>query len=286
MSSMSKVITRIRRSIRARRKTYSNRLRARYKIIRKSYKKLGNPAHYIWIMGCQRSGTTHLERIFRSDLNSEVFGEFSELSISPEVTVWKPLPEIDETLSFCNARYAVARPLFESDRAHEIMEFFPRSSTVWLYRDYYDVVDSMINKWGDKFFKISQKCESDENGSWRFGTVLQQIEKEAGLDATIQDKYALYWLIRNEIIFSDTLVMNPRLLCLNYKQLVTNPKYCIDVIMKRSGLTTVWRGFKTDSHTKSLNKNISFSISPELSGRCQAMLTRLQQLSKDHFPEA
>jgi hypothetical protein len=75
------------------------------------------PAAHVFIFGCQRSGTTHLERLFRSDPRSTVFGEFSALSVAPDRTVWRPLDEVAQALSASHGAYAVARSLLGSDLA-------------------------------------------------------------------------------------------------------------------------------------------------------------------------
>jgi hypothetical protein len=286
VSGISKFVNRVRRSAKARKKNYLTKMRAQYKATRQKYADLGGPAHLIWIMGCQRSGTTHLERIFRSDLDSAVFGEFSELSIHPEVSVWQPLPRVADILAGCNARYAVARPLFESDRMREILNYFPASHALWLFRDCPHVVDSMISKWDDRFFALSGRRETDENGEWRLAGLKAKIESELGPAAPIRDQYALYWLRRNEIPLARGLVGEPRLMFLNYRQLVTRPDYCVDTIMKRCGLQGVWPGFKTDTHAKSLDKPVAHPVSPELLARCESVYSRLSEHAISDFPEA
>lgn len=280
------ILKRVRGSFVARRQTYLTRYKAWFKEFRSNYKNLGQPSYYIWILGCQRSGTTLLERVFSDDLDSAVFGEFSELTIDPLRTVWKPLPAVETILSTCNARYAVARPLFESDRAVEILDSFPNSKVIWLFRDCPHVVSSMINKWGDKFFDISRRTESDKDGFWRLEHLIEGIKSELGCESNIYDQYALYWLKRNEIVFSNKLGGSYRFMCLEYNQFVTNPKYCIDSIMKRCGQPGVWRGFKSDAHTNSMHKQVTVAIAPEILGRCEAIHTQLQELSKQHFPDA
>jgi hypothetical protein len=277
---------RVKRSALARKKRYLTRLKARYKAARQRHKDLGRPAQYLWIMGCQRSGTTHLERIFRSDLDSAVFGEFGELSIHPGVSVWKPFPEVEAILSTCNARYVVARPLFESDRVRQILDHLPGSHAIWLFRDCLHVVDSMISKWGDRFFSLSREKETDAGGAWRLQELADSIERELGTGASVQNRYALYWLKRNEVVFTEGMDSELRFMCLGYEQLVRSPKYCVDTAMRRSGLPGVWRGFKTDTHARSVDKPVKNPIASDLQARCAALYERLERLAQSHFPDA
>ncbi|MFW2439056.1 MAG: sulfotransferase domain-containing protein [Arenicellales bacterium] len=278
-------IKRISNSLASRSKTYASVWQTYKKIYFKKYKNLGSPEVYIWIFGCQRSGTTLLERIFRSDLSSAVFGEFSKLTINSSSTVLKSLPEIDKELSSCNARYAVVRPLFESDRAVEILQTFPKSKAIWLFRDFSLVVSSMLNKWGDQFFEISRKNETDKHGYWRMESMLDEINEESGACSSIEDKYALYWVKRNAIFFNNDLHNNSQIVCLNYEQLVMKPEYCIDTFMKRSGESGIWNGFKTDAHVRSLKKSVKMNIAPEIVDRCNLMYSRLTKCSRQFFPD-
>ena len=115
----------------------------------------------IFVFGCQRSGTTHLEHLFRSDPRSTVYGEFSALSTAPDKTVWRPLPEVAAALGSSSGTYTVARSLLFSHRAKEALDAVSPSGAVWMFRDAESVVDSMVRKWGADFRAISERVETD-----------------------------------------------------------------------------------------------------------------------------
>lgn len=272
-------ITRALRSAEYRLKKRREHARSAYKACRQRLVRLGPPRFHVWILGCQRSGTTLLEQIFRRDLDSAVFGEFSELAIAPDKTCWRDLSSVRDILFSCNARYTVARPLFESDRAAEILDFFANSAAVWLFRDYRNVVDSMKRKWNDSFFEVSRRNESDASGNWRLADVHCSILNEARQGeaaCTVDDVYATYWLKRNELFFQQHLDRSERTILVDYRSLVTDPPGCVDSILKRCGGAGVWDGFKSDAHTRSLNTPAT-AISPPVRERCDSMMDRLQQ---------
>ena len=282
------LIQRIPRSLAIRKKTYSVRAWAALKHQRKRLKDLGNPQFYIWILGCQRSGTTLLERIFRQDLDSEVFGEFSRLTLGPDKTSLKPFKEVRKKLEGSNAHYCVIRPLFESDRAQEILDFFQPSVAVWMFREPLFVVNSMLNKWGDQFFNISRCVETGLDGKWRLESLYQDIKDEAKQlalnNGNIHDLYALYWLKRNEIVLQPGFQLNKSILLLDYGRLVREPRKWVDTIMKRAGNRGVWKYFSTDAHQGSMNRQINLRLSPEIQERCNALYDKLCTLGKRDFP--
>lgn len=278
---------RIVRSLTYRVKKYRTSLRSGVKTARSQFRQKTRPQFFVFILGCQRSGTTLLERIFRHDFNSAVFGEFCELAIDSQRTVWKPLGEVKQILDVQNFDYAVARPLFESDRAAEIIAFFQPSAAVWVFRDFRYVVNSMINKWGAEFFNISRRVEANENDIWRLETLYQDIKKEAmdltGADNRIEDLYALYWLKRNQIVFDESLKTNRRVLVLDYVKLVSEPKQCVDKIIRTAGGSGVWDGFVTDADRKNATKKIAIELSANIETKCDQMIARLNEIGQRDF---
>ena len=221
-----------------------------------------------------------LERIFRHDFASVVYGEFSDLSIAPDKSVWQPLSDVRKIMASQNASYIVARPLFESDRALEILAAFDDAFVVWLYRDYRQVVKSMIKKWQDRFFDISLENESDESGSWKLSGLRDQILDELGNDSTTEDQYALYWHARNLSFFEQSLGEEFRVKLLAYDDLVNSTREHIDEIMKSAGQKGIWRGFKTDAHQQSLGVDQAPTFSPKVEKKCNEMMERLASCRK------
>lgn len=282
MRYMNRICDRVKRSLASRLKTFRTKNRARYKLLYQRFTGIGPPNKYIFIFGCQRSGTTLLERIFRHDYRSVVFGEFSELSIGIDRTAWKPLPEVQREFDICRASYVVARSLYESSRVSEILDFFPHSVAVWIYRDCRAVVDSMKRKWEDKFFDISRRVESNRGGEWSLQSMVDGINEEAlqivGKKVAIDDLYALYWLKRNEIFFKQNLDCKKNVLCLGYSSLVSYPDKCVNLILQKASLG-LWRDFRTDVHTRSLYRECQANISRPIQLKCDEMLTRLDRYS-------
>jgi hypothetical protein len=268
-------------SVGARYETYKTAARAQLKSFYGSVVDRGQFSGVIWIFGCQRSGTTFLENLFRHDLRSAVFGEFSELTIGERKTVLREPLEIKKLVLAKNAKYAVIRPLFESDRALELLDIFPNSACVWLFRDAASVIDSMVRKWDDRFFEISREVESDHHNTWRLDPLHRAIVKSAGSAANVEELYARYWCERNSLPFDLGLNNDPRVIYASYSQFVSNPKAMVGCALRKLGPESVWRGFKAEVQRVNNRNPDRLNISADTYARCDDLYGRLLQLEAD-----
>lgn len=273
-----RLLKRIKNSLTSRYKTVKIMARARRKKVRSNCIDLGNPEAVIWIFGCQRSGTTFLENIFRHDLDSVVFGEFSELTIAGRKTVLTSPNKLVNIVSDKNAKYAVIRPLFESDRAIELMNLFPNSIGIWMFRDCPSVVDSMKRKWDKEFFNISKLVESDDENNWRLEKSLAPLNNAID-KVSIDELYAQYWIIRNSIPFEKAFIQDSRLLFLNYESLVLNTMKSISKILNATDCIDLWKGFKFDSRSSNVGKTITHKIQNHTLERSYEVYRNLINLS-------
>lgn len=282
MAVSNLTLSRLHKSVLARQNTLKTNWRAQIKQWKSQLFDVGSPAAVIWIFGCQRSGTTFLENVFRHDLNSAVFGEFSKLTIGERKTVLSAPAVVKQTVLSKNSKYAVIRPLFESDRATELLNLFPNSVGVWLFRECTPVVDSMIRKWGDRFFEISKHVESDNSQYWRLEKMYQQI-RDASKDMPLAELYARYWIERNRIPFQEALNADPRMLFLDYRTLVSHPRECIDRIMRTASIKGVWKGCSPNARTSGLDRAIDSEISEETLLECSSVYQQLLKIESFNF---
>lgn len=284
--TLRNIINRIQRSLRSRYYTFCRKKRANKKQLFQRRRELGSPSSVVWIFGCQRSGTTLVENIFRHNLSSAVFGEFSDLSIHSKKTVLSSADRIQAKLLSQNAEYGVIRPLYESDRAFELIKIFPSSVGLWVFRDVDHVVDSMIRKWGGDFFKISERVESDEDGHWRLKEVASElqilIDKGGGDRRAIAEAYGRYWIERNQLPIKLGLHEDSRFLFLDYGHLVSAPKEVINRTLEEIN-HEVWSDFTSEANTKSHLRPVDSLLSDETRRKAESVLRRLQELSRRDF---
>jgi hypothetical protein len=243
------------------------------------------PKATVFIFGCQRSGTTHLERLFRSDPRSVVFGEFSPLSIAPDKTVWPPLDDLRRRIQTSEGGYAVVRSLLASHRAGEALDSLPGARAVWVFRDPEEVVASMLRKWRGGFEAISRRVESDADGRWELEQLWNGLhakvavlsEAPAGSEGRLRDLYAIYWHARNASYFAQGFENDARIRLLDYRTLLERPAVSVGALTEAIGVGAASVSFplKTERiHAKSTGR--SRYLSPEVKVMCDALIERLR----------
>lgn len=243
------------------------------------------PSGTVFIFGCQRSGTTHLERLFRADPRSVVHGEYSALSVTPDRTLWMPFAQMHARLAQDEGAYAVVRSLLASHLVSEVLEAWPQASVFWVFRDSASVVDSMMRKWGGDFFEISKRVESAPDGSWDLADLWHDIQAEARTLAPeargedhIRDIYALFWFYRNKLALDFDLAAHPRVVMADYDDITTAPARYLDHGLSLAGVSPVGRRFNLETRSPSkAAKARKPKASGEIQARCDALYRKLQE---------
>ena len=242
----------------------------------------------IFIVGCQRSGTTHLERLFRADPRSSVFGEFSDLSLSPAHTRWLGWDDMNRVIGKNPGTYTVIRSLLMSHRVIEIMGQWPCSSVIWMFRNPNDVVDSMLRKWGGEFERISEAVESDFEGNWDlrelWSTINSQV-KMLGDSASDEDYwrnvYAVFWVARNQLMFDLRLHSNPRVHIVNYSDFIAAPDLFMRHFRRRVSVSEASWYYPLSTHASS-HRIDKPRFAPAIQGQCDELYERMMGVSE--FP--
>lgn len=238
----------------------------------------------IFIFGCQRSGTTHVERLFRADPRSRVFGEFSELSITSKHTVWHEQDDMKRILAEHPGEYWVVRSLLASHDTVKILNEWPDSTALWIYRDANSVVDSMVRKWQGDFREISECVETDQSEYWALRELWEKIEAQAAElaphtqgEARWRDVYALYWYARNALILDLNLVAHPRVLVTDYIEYTHDPDACLKLLWNRIGVVPPKKCYPLTTRPAGHDSSHKPRFSPLIQDRCDALYAQLRK---------
>lgn len=240
--------------------------------------------HYIiWIFGCQRSGTTatleglgHMaDSIVAFREINDVIHDSTRLEVHDAVRL-KPLEEVREIFAKQRKRVIVAKPLMESQRARELLSEFPNSCGLWLLRDYRSVAASMMKKWGTEAGFVQLLPILHGQGTWReegvSAEVVAQVQKLARPNMPIEDGCALFWYVRNSLLFHQRLEANPHLAIVSYEKLVKDPGYLAGKLRQVGIECQVPADFYQET---SLHKGKELSVSPRIARLCDGLMERL-----------
>ena len=166
----------------------------------------------LFILGCQRSGTTLATRIFERDWHAKVFGEYSQLSSDDSLYGIRlnALDKVEATIRRQPYRLVVAKPLVESQRASELIGRFDNCRILWLYRSYVDVAASDLVKFGERNgIDNIRSIVNEEPDNWRSEFVSPLVRETLAqhFDENMRplDAAALFWYARNSLFFDTEL---------------------------------------------------------------------------------
>ena len=134
----------------------------------------------LFILGCQRSGTTLMLEIFENDPRTKTFGEFSKLSSqdTKKKIRLNPLNLVEKDLQKERVPFIVLKPLVESQNASELLDYFEGSKVLWMYRDYRDVALSNLDHFSHNngYNNIKPILQNDPD-NWRSEKVIRSRSK-------------------------------------------------------------------------------------------------------------
>lgn len=228
----------------------------------------------LFIVGCQRSGTSLMTRLFFRDIRTKVYRESSILSSKDIYRLrLNPLPEVKSRLARDNAPLIILKPLVESQNILKLLDYFDSSYAVWLFRNYKDVVNSNLKMFGMRNgIKDLMPIANNDHSDWRsekVSSITRSIIKRFYSEKmSPYDAAALFWLVRNRIFFDLQLLNNPKVLMCRYEDLVKNPIGVINEIYSKINFPLPKNEITKEVHDRSVKKGSEILISKEIENLC------------------
>jgi hypothetical protein len=186
----------------------------------------GRPgARFVFVVGAQRSGTRLPLQLIDQAPETATFSE----GVTPffDDVFLEPLDRIEE-LGLQNPASIIAlKPICETHRVHELLDRFPSSKAIWIFRNYVDTARSASVKWtsGKEVLKRLARRELPP-GDWRAGGVsnerLRDIESLYRDDMSLYEANAVLWYVRNALFFDLGANERSEILLVRYEDLVAN----------------------------------------------------------------
>lgn len=233
----------------------------------------------IFICGTQRSGTNMLADCFDNCRNIEVQHDISRRAYSNYRL--KGDSDVDKLIRQSPASHIVFKPLLDIARVPNLLDRLPNSFTVWIYRNYIDVILSMARSFRNSREEVDEimagKCTS-----WRrehfIDDVMALITPLYRSDLNQEETLALSWLARNEFLFASQMDTHPRVALINYDRFIKSPYEQFKHLAQTAQ-------FECDENaTKHVrmprHKTASINISNEIEGACEEMMEKLKNIRK------
>lgn len=251
------------------------------------YQRIGLGRHdgqkqIVMIQGCQRSGTSMTYWIFERDFRIKIYREASELSAQDAIERIRlnPLPHVKAMLEKDRVPIVVMKPLVESQRANELLTFFPQSKIIWLYRHFQDVASSNLKAFGrGQGIEDLRPIVLQEPHNWRSENVSEEtretIRRFFSEEMNPYDAAALFWYARNRLFFEQGLDHNPRVMMCRYEELVRRPSDVMQRLYAFLGISYPGDKIVKDVHPQSIGKGRRSRLSAEVEALCEGLLEQL-----------
>jgi len=236
----------------------------------------------VFIFGVQRSGTSATFHLLRKDNHIKAYNEFSELSKDgAEELRLHELPRLKQQINNSTYPIILMKPLVESQNSKTLLEAFPNSSGIWMYRNYKDVANSNLNKFGiGNGIKNLTPLMVGDYSNWRAESVPDYIRdivaKYFSKDMKPYDAAALFWFVRSSFYYDLRLNENKRILLMRYESFVSDPFNQLSKVYNFIGHKISKNLKENDIHKGSVEKGQNIDLSPEIEKLCEELYHKFE----------
>lgn len=230
------------------------------------------------VAGVQRSGTNMVMDVLERSYSTEVYHErdpraFENFQLREEQV-------IRHLISRCRSPLIVVKCLMESQKLAQLMDAFVPSRALWVYRDYRDVVNSMLRSFGNQAKQV-RRIAADRNADGWLGECMSDatyalVAELATDDLDDASAAAIQWYFRNIRFYEQQLDQNPDVLTVHYDDLVTAPAEQFKRVFEFAGIGLSPRVLKHVS-ASSIRRRPPPVLRADVEALCQQLYTRLQE---------
>ena len=247
----------------------------------------------LFTFGCQRSGTTLLQRLLNLSPKVKMYGEGEEPYFYPKSDPQlqfrlRSQDSIRNLLSTETTHYVSLKPIYDTQNMFKFLERFPGSKAYFIFRSYQDVTQSHLTYYKDihcsgrDYIKPLFKRRKLNWMNEYFPDSLDRAVADIDFNSlTSEDAYALHWYARNAI-FLELLKNNPdkshlvQPVC--YEELLSDPEYYGRQIYNFAnlGFSSNWLSI---IRSENLYKPLACEFSPAINKICDDLLFELKALT-------
>ena len=254
----------------------------------------------IFILGCQRSGTTMFQSMFARSRHVEEFDEGNRRAMTEG---WRLRDDsvITDLIRRSRKKIVLFKPLNDSQFADRYLDNFPGSRIIWMFRNPFDTVNSAVTKWGAGQLDMMTWIAASIREAGSRQEAMRVLEARPGyaiyaerMADNVCDKLlewterplsehagaAILWYLRNRIFFDLDLSSKDRAMLMSYEDLVQGKEIQIRRICEFIGIRYSNK-YAADVRTSSVGK----SPKPPLPDAIEEAVVSLQGQLESRFLE-
>ena len=256
-------------------KAFKRKLHRRVLRARKAVHRALHPAaaakHVVFVLGCQRSGTTMLLATLNESAQIDVYYESDERAF--ESFRLRERDVVEPLIASSTATAVALKPICDSHLAPELLSAYAGSKGIWIYRDYRDVANSALAKWGNDAVDFLRWGSRQRGLSQE---TLDRVRRVWRPGIAPHEAFALFWYQRNHLFFDLDLANDPRVLLVRYENLVTKPQEFFPPVFAFIAVPFSKRLISRVSPA-SVRKNAAPRFQPGISVMCEDLMQRLDR---------
>ncbi len=186
---------------------------------------------------------------------------------------------VERLMARSPARVFVIKALCELQDLPELMQRFSPAQTVWIYRDYRDVANSMTASFASVPRTVQGVAEQGEAFGW-WGRGLSNdtrafLRRMVAADPNPHTSAALLWYLRNRLFFERGLDRGEWVCLVRYEDLVTDPERELARVAAFAGIhftPRLGRGI----HRRSIGRRPEPELAPAVRDACDGLMTAFE----------
>jgi hypothetical protein len=231
----------------------------------------------VFIVGAQRSGTRLPLQVIDYAPDIATFSEGADPFF--DGVLLRPLGEIETLVRRSPSPIVALKPICETHRINELLDRFPDSKAIWIFRNYEDTVNSASVKWTSGIDSL-RRLATREFGptEWRAGGLteeqLQLVTRLYRSDMSLHEANAVMWYLRNSLFFELKTSERNDVLLVRYEDLVGNPQDYFAEIFRFIGTDVPTGALAAIGGSRRTARSFP-AISPEIKALCEGLQVRL-----------
>jgi len=251
-------------------------------------------ARFLFVFGCQRSGTTLLKNLIGLDAFVNDAGEYGAQWFlqapygAPEYLRARHFEDLEAGRRAERSRLILVKPLHDTQRIPEFLKAYPDSPVVFAFRLYEGVVRSHLSYYttgrgkrygteGHDPFAYVGGILASAPPTWKNEHHLPehaaQLDRLWPMAKTEADVYALYWLSRNRLYFD--LGVEDRVALIHYEKLLEAPRESLKQLSQHIRHRIPSRNALILTSPETDAKKTPLEIHPEIRTACEELEVRL-----------